>query len=248
MKTLSIYFIGTSKYIEFFPKYYELHSRHLFPGVIKNFLVFTDEVDHPYFQKENVKTFKINHEPWPFVTLNRFKYIHDHHSQCPSADWHLFIDADLWSVTDIQEEDLLSPEKPYLGVRHPGFLKGNPGSFETNPNSTASITDKEYDLSIYRQGCLWGGKGEHFFKLIKSCLDRVKIDTANKVVASWHDESHLNYFFLNQPHLTHTAPATFAVPQHPGPWDEHLKGLKTQMLHLAKDPTNFPRFEGGEIK
>lgn len=246
MKTLSIYFIGTSKYIEFFPKYYELHSRHLFPGVIKNFLVFTDEVDHPYFQKENVKTFKINHEPWPFVTLNRFKYIHEYQKQYPVADWHLFIDSDLWSQTRIDPQDLINPGKPYLGVQHPGFVNGG-GAFETNPKSKASITDKPYDLSTYRQGCLWGGKKDYFFNLVKDCFNAVEADTSNKVVAAWHDESHLNYFFLNNAELTHTAPPSFAVPQETGPWTEQLKDGPLYMLHLSKDHNTFPRFEGGCI-
>ena len=247
MKTVSIYFIGTSKYIDFFPEYYERHSKYFLSGIKKNFLVFTDQPEHSYFNKENVKSFKIEHEPWPFVTLNRFKHISRYREDYPSADWHFFIDADLWPNTDIRSEDLIDPHKPYLGVQHPGFMNGAMGSFEKNPASAASITDKPYDLSIYRQGCLWGGRDPHFFKLIDDCYKAVEQDNSNKVVAAWHDESHLNYFFLNNAESTHTAPASFAAPQAVGPWTDQLKHLPVHMLHLSKDNNTFPRFEGGVI-
>jgi hypothetical protein len=245
MNHISIIFIGTGNYINFFNHYYKSHSEFFLPQYPKNFLVFTDQPDDPVFKKDNVKTFKIKHEKWPFVTLNRFKYIYEHHKKFPKADWHFFIDADLMGVNIVSDE-LINHSLPYVSVQHPGFLN-SPGTFETNPISTASVTGKPYKLNIYRQGCFWGGEGEHFLALVEECYSNVEADLTNKFIAEWHDESHLNHFFLKHGKETHTVSPAFAFPEEEGSWTPLVAGLTPIMLHLHKPVAQFPRFAGGKV-
>ena len=126
-----------------------------------------------------------------------------------------------------------------IGVQHPGFL-GIIGSFETNGNSTANILDGYYDLKEYRQGCLWGGKSKQFIDMIIELDRRVDADLEKEVVAVWHDESHMNKYFVENNSDVFTLHAGFATPQQ---GYDHIKAnFETKFIHLYKDLNEFPRF------
>ena len=59
----AIIFIGTNKYLNFFPKYYESCEEFLFPDLRKQYFVFTDgelEGELP----ENITYVQIPHKEW----------------------------------------------------------------------------------------------------------------------------------------------------------------------------------------
>ena len=101
MKNIAIIFIGTSRYKSFFEGYYEGITKHFLKECKKDIFAFTDQVNDQIFKKENVKTVEIDHMPWPYVTLFRFKFINKISDILSKYDNLFFIDADLWNVSDV---------------------------------------------------------------------------------------------------------------------------------------------------
>ena len=71
--TVAVVFIGTEKYLDFLPSWYERCEENFLPGVEKKYLVFTDG-DVPE-APDNAIVYKQEHLEWPYITLYRFKII-----------------------------------------------------------------------------------------------------------------------------------------------------------------------------
>jgi hypothetical protein len=234
---VAICFIGTGKYLNFLPKYYENIQEYFLPGVEKTFLVFTDgEGDFP----EDIKIYQQEHLDWPYITLKRFEIIQKAKEEIEKNDWFVFIDADALVIDTIHTEEFFDETKPFFGVHHPcHFLQmpphnEYPGAFETNPLSLSHIT-KTDDLSIYYQGCLWGGKVPDVLGLIDELSNRVNQDLKNNVIAVWHDESHLNKFFIERKESVRTLGPEFAYPE---VFSEYCNFSK-KIVHLSKDNSKY---------
>ena len=183
---VAVVFIGTDKYLNFLPTWYERCEEFFLPGVDKKYLIFTDGSvpESP----DNSIVYHQEHLDWPYITLYRFRILEKAKKDIKDCDWLIFIDADMAVVDTVEPEDLFDESKPYIGVHHPcHFLKfpphdKPPGAFETNPLSLAKISE-EYDHSIYWQGCLWGGRIPEVFDLMKELDRRTTIDEKNNVIA-----------------------------------------------------------------
>ena len=234
---VAVVFIGTEKYLDFLPSWYERCEEHLLPGVDKKYLVFTDG-DVPE-TPDNAVVYKQEHLDWPYITLYRFKIIEKAKDEISECDWLIFLDADMAVVDTVTPDDVFS-DKPYLGVHHPcHFLKFQPhnqppGSFETNPLSTAKVPDG-YDFSIYWQGCLWGGKVPEVIGMMEELNERITKDEENNVIAVWHDESHLNAFYAEHKDKVHTLGPEFAFPE---VFAESCD-FQPKIVHLAKDNSKY---------
>ncbi len=245
MKNLGIIFIGTGLYAGFFDGFYKRVKRYFCAEQNKKIFVFTDLIDHPNFlNKNDIDINEISHAEWPFITLHRFKFMNSIKDKLSKMDYVIFIDADLWPIEETNLGELFPEESSldYFGVQHPGFINGQ-GTFEDNKDSHAYAYDQGFDLSNYWQGCFWGGKTEQILEMIQILDTRVDEDYENGIVAKWHDESHMNKFFLENKSSVHTLHSGFALPESAGyeaVWDY----FPPKMMHLNKDPKSFPRFQG----
>ncbi len=238
---IGIIFIGTAKYASFFEGYYSAVKENFLPEHSLTFFAFTDQPSLDVFSKDDVVVTEVSHQEWPFITLHRFKFMTMVKEQLLELDKVFFIDADLWPVSKITSEDLLSSGHRFVGVQHPGFV-GKIGTFETNPASNACIFDGQYDLSKYRQGCFWGGNSSDIVQMVVELDKRVDDDTSKNVVAIWHDESHMNKYFVENNNDVLTLHPGFAQPQEG--YDFVRSNFPTKMVHLFKDINEFPRFAG----
>ena len=241
---IAIIFIGTNKYINFFQGYRESLEKFFLPTCEKTYFAFTDQPEHKIFQHKNVITTKIEHEPWPYVTLYRFKYMMKKESLLKSYDKVFFVDADLFANQEITADHLFRHKKNLIGVQHPGWF-GKPwvGAFETDTRCRANIFDGNYDLSYYRQGCFWGGNSQSIMLMAATLEKRVDEDLRDGIVACWHDESHLNKYLIENQEDVFTLHPGFAQPESPD--YDHLRSIfPTMMIHLDKNYSDFPRFEG----
>lgn len=234
---VAICFIGTGKYLNFLPKYYENIQEYFLPGVEKTLLVFTDgEGDFP----EDIKVYYQEHLEWPYITLKRFETIQKAKEEIEKNDWFVFIDADALVVDTINKEEFFDETKPFFGVHHPcHFLQmpphnKYPGAFEINPSSLSHVEEND-DLSIYYQGCLWGGKVPDVLELIDELSIRVNKDLENNVIAVWHDESHLNKFFIERKESVHTLGPKYAYPE----VFETQCNFEPKIVHLKKDNSKY---------
>ena len=233
---VAITFIGTNKYLDFLPQYYENTKKYFLPNSEKVFLVFTDgDGDFP----DDVKVYHQEHLEWPYITLKRFEIINKARADLDSMDWLVFLDADTRVVDTVTEEEFFS-DKPYFGVHHPCHaLKMQPhteypGAFETNTNSRAGVTEED-DTSMYYQGCLWGGRVPEVLDMIDELDSRVEEDLSNDVIALWHDESQLNKFYSEVKEDVHLLGPEYAYPE---VFQEYCN-FSPKIVHLAKDNSAY---------
>ena len=234
---LAVVFIGTNKYLNFLPKWYESCEKYLVTNTEKTYFVFTDgEMEG---LPDNIHPFSQEHLPWPYITLYRFGTILKAKEALVNFDYILFLDADMRIVDTVSEEELFT-DKKFIGVHHPcHFLKMNPhtqypGAFETDPRSCAAIS-KEDDISTYWQGCLWGGKVPYVVDMIEELDRRTKDDETRDVIAVWHDESQMNKFFIENKSEVHTLGPQFAYPEIFSGYCE----FEPVIVHLAKNNSTY---------
>lgn len=234
---VAISFFGTGKYLDYLPNWYEKMEENFLPGVQKQILVFTDgEIDDV---PENISIYKIDHKSWPYITLERFNSLLLAKKEIKEYDWFLFLDADTLVVDTIKEEEIFD-DKPFIGVHHPcHYLKmpphtEYPGSFEINSYSTACIDDA-LDLSVYFQGCLWGGKVPEVIEMIETLDRNIQDDMTRDIIAKWHDESHLNYFYTTYRDLVKVLGPEYAYPE---VFSSHCD-FEPKIVHLAKDNSKY---------
>jgi len=222
---VTIAFIGTEKYWSFFQNFYYGCYANLLLECDKKFLVFTNAlVDKG---QSDVSFYHIPHEPWPLITLKRFETLLKAEKEIIGSDYFLFLDADMLVVSRVKFSDLFN-ELPFTGVAHPAFYRSCKGTFESNPKSMAFVSE-DSDRSIYWQGCLWGGRSAYIVGMLRTLSSRVNKDLANGIVAKWHDESHLNRFFIDSKSLVNTLDPSFAYPE------IYLEApFEKKILHLKK--------------
>lgn len=239
MTSVAIIFIGTGRYLDFFPDYYESAESNLFPGVANHYYVFTDGMFDGELP-DNVTAIPLEHMEWPYITLYRFKIILSAIKQIGNHDYLLFMDADTRVVEEIKFEDMFDDKKPLTGVHHPCHDLGMdphkefPGAFETNPASTCHIKPGE-DISVYWQACVWGGRMKEVKELMEILDDRITVDESNGIIAQWHDESQLNRYFLDNKDKVNTLTPSYAYPEIFKSVMEH----PPKIVHLAKENSEY---------
>jgi hypothetical protein len=262
VKKVALIFIGTYKYADFFPKWKEHVDRFFLTKCEKTIFVFTDRSDEDFFNLPDVVVNEVEHLSWPFITLFRFKMMKAISNDLSRFDYVFFLDADLFPTTEIKISEISSQDKSLVGVQHPGnykilYEKKNniQKNYEWDPTcktkgSLAFIKGKisDYGTEFYHQGCFWGGESKAIINLVSTLNRNVDKDLENNVIADWHDESHLNMFFLENQNLLLTIHPGYAMPElvedHEKKYYKCLDSLPKKMIHLQKDSQYFPRFKG----
>lgn len=229
MNKIAIIFIGTNKYRSFFPKFYNSVNKLFLNKFQKDFFVFSDDEDD-FFKRENIKFYAIEHQKWPFITLLRFDTISKAIEELKEYNYIFFIDADMFINEEI-EEAFLDDQYDLYGVQHPGFVNQF-GTFEFNKKSLACVS-LQNDLSNYFQGCFWGGKAIPVIDMIVSLKQRINEDLKNNIIALWHDESHMNWYFVNNKQRVKVLDPGFAYPEF---W---LLPYSKKIIHIGKNNNEF---------
>lgn len=209
---IAIIFIGTNKYIEFFPNYYKTIKEYFLTKTPKDFFVFTDIVDYPFLKdKTDVITIKVEHQKWPFSTLFRFKMINKSAEKLREYSHIIYIDADMYANLLVTEDEFFSHNKPLFGVRHDSYIN-KMGEYEFDPRSTAAVTIKD-NLSNYCVGAFWGGQSKELLELLKELEKRIDIDLKKGIIAKWHDESQINKYFIERKNQVHILDPSYSYPE-----------------------------------
>ncbi len=254
---VAISFIGTNKYLDYLPKYYENIEKYFLPNSEKTILVFTDGElnDTP----DNVKVYYQEHLPWPYITLKRFEIINKAREEILKNDYFVFIDADALVVDEIPDPSFFFrccgqnlEQVPLFGVQHPcHYLQmpphnQYPGAWDQTPGSEACVDfndeenpiDPDIKKQFYCQGCLWGGTVPAVLHMIDELEARVNRDLEKGIIAQWHDESHINKYFLERPFDVHIMAPAYAYPE---VFDDQAKDIirSKKIVHLAKDNSQY---------
>lgn len=211
---IAVVYICTGRYAVFWPTFLASAERHLLSGNEVHYFVFTDAVDLHGRENPRVHPIATPARPWPYGTLDRFAYMLDHEETFRAFDHVLFMNSNLEVVADVNPADLLP--RPSMGerlvvVRHPGFVASGRHDlpYEARRESLAHVGADEGE--IYVCGGINGGTGDAFMDLARELDRRIIQDSEHGVIATWHDESHLNRYIIGRSDVRVLDPA-FCYP------------------------------------
>ncbi|XP_040180448.1 histo-blood group ABO system transferase-like isoform X1 [Rana temporaria] len=187
------------KYTVFIKTFIETAEQFFMVGHKVNYYVFTDRADDiSNFTLPEGRQLVIlevpSYKQWQEVSMRRMEMIRDKANQrfYKEVDYLVCVDVDM-RFSDFVGVEILSD---VFGTIHPGFYNAQRGSFtyERRQKSTAYIPTDEGDF--YYAGGYFGGTVEEVYKLTNFCHKAIMTDKHNSIEAIWHDESHLNKYFL----------------------------------------------------
>ena len=196
-KKILLHLIATGKYDRYIPDIMESAKKYFFNLEDLNFILYTDSEFFLNQKNKDTVSFKISHELWPYPTLKRFHYFELSLDLIEKSDYSFYVDVDSLFRKKISLKELdLENFSGSIANLHPGFY-GDPGTPERNQNSTAYIPYGS--TSSYYCGGFFGGDSKTFIHMIKTIKNRIDQDLEREIIAIWHDESHLNKYFLDYP-------------------------------------------------
>lgn len=203
---VALHLIATNKYTRFLDRIIKSAKKYFFPALRRHIVIYSDDVTVTKRLEEEHPTIEfhfkhIDHESWPYVTLKRFKYFS---SMNLNVDYSFFVDVDSEFIGELDKSFL---PQWFSGTEHP--LPNQYGSTEKNPASRAYLP---VVVNTYFCGGFFGGHHNHFMHMSNILSNRIQDDMNRRVMASWHDESHLNwYLYHNKPSTIFHTP--FAVAE-----------------------------------
>lgn len=227
---VAIITVATNRYIKYWKQMVESADRLLAPGSILTFYVFTDQVREARLieqtlSRSRVVPILIPPLGWPDATLLRYQLFCEAWEQIQES-LVIHLDADMYFSAEVNIEE--APYRWPGGlalVRHPGYRRpglvnrlwfyvtvpkmliadlrmrlriGALGSWESSPTSLAYVP--RHLRKTYVCGGTWMGAREPLGRMIQELANRTRKDLDRGVIATWHDESHLNWFASTHPH------------------------------------------------
>jgi histo-blood group ABO system transferase len=183
--------MATGRYDVYAERMVESARKFFCPNQNVTFFVFTDGTI-----KESSDVVKIYQKRlgWPHDTLKRFEVYDAHKELFHEMDYLFATDADMLFVDTVGDEILAER----VATLHPGYYNNpNHGSYEKNKRSKAYIGQREG--KCYFAGGFYGGSRNEFLKFMAEAKKRIDQDLSWNYIAVWHDESHLNRYFVDNP-------------------------------------------------
>jgi hypothetical protein len=226
--------ICLGKYNIFFDGLYNSFKKNFLPNHNKTFYVFNDSNIETNKDTISVPFKKMG---WPYDTLNRFDMFLSIKEELLENDFLFFLNANMSCINLVGDEIIPKKENDFLvGVNHPGFYNKSNDYFPYERNKKSEFFIGQSIGSTYFQGCFNGGKSDEFIKMSEVLSSKIKIDLNNNIMPIWHDESALNWFFLNKKPLTLSP--SYAYPE---TWDLPFDRMVLQLDKKRFGGHNFLR-------
>lgn len=162
------------------------------------YFVITDNLARvsKILSKRNIVSIEENNRGWPNNSMLRFAMISSHREQFQEMDFIFCIDVDVIFKDQVDKEAL----EYRVGTLHPMHYAESRTTFpyDNNPLSMANIKYSEGEY--YITGAFFGGCREEIVGLSETIHANILRDLNElNYVALWHDESHLNRYFVDHP-------------------------------------------------
>ncbi len=195
-QTISAYNVGllivaTGKYIEFVKPLIESARTHFCKNHTVTYFVFTDGVTD-FLKSNDIVRLEQARLGWPKDTLMRLSIYEKHKDRYKTMDYLFACDADMRFEGEVGDE-ILSER---VATLHPGYV-GRRGEYETRSSSKAYVSPQE-GVSYFCGG-FNGGSCVEFLKMAHTITQNIESDLEKKIIARWHDESHINRYFIDHP-------------------------------------------------
>ncbi|XP_066466670.1 histo-blood group ABO system transferase [Tiliqua scincoides] len=187
------------KYMTFLKGFLQTAERYFMTGHRVNYYIFTDRVEAIPKVKlrkgRKIVPLKIqNYLRWQDISMRRMETIRNFSQQqfIHEVEYLVCVDVDMIFRHPVGVEIL----SELFGTLHPAFYFAERDIFtyERRPDSQAYIPPEEGDF--YYAGGFFGGTVAEVCKLTEMCHKAIMMDKEKNLEAVWHDESHLNKYFL----------------------------------------------------
>ncbi|KAM4695610.1 histo-blood group ABO system transferase-like isoform 2-T2 [Rhinophrynus dorsalis] len=214
---IGLLIFAIKKYTVFLPTFIETAEKYFMVGYKVNYYVFTDRASNiPNITVGKGRQFVVleasGYKRWQEIVLRRMQVIRDYTSQrfVNEVDYLVSADIDMKFKDDVGVESL----SELFGTLHPGYygVARHGFTYERRPQSQAYIPADEGDF--YYAAGYYGGTVEEMYKLTDYCHTGIMKDKENNIEAVWHEESHLNKYFI------YHKPTKILSPEYL--WDERM--------------------------
>lgn len=195
---IGLLLISTGKYDRFVGPLLESARKYFLTNHDVTYFLFTDS--DKFNNQENVVIISKKHEPFPAPTLKRYETFHNYRDALIKMDYLFYCDVDMLFVDSVGDE-ILSER---VGTIHPGYV-GQRGTPETRQESLAYISPERE--MFYYAGGFNGGTSKNFLDMCEELDKNIKKDLDNGIIAIWHDESHMNKYFVDNPPTKSLSPS-----------------------------------------
>jgi hypothetical protein len=185
---IGLLIIATGKYKIFLNDLIKSADEYFLKKHNVEYCIFLDEKVEIETSRKVTQTI-IEHKPWPFPTLLRYKHFSDNSNLFENLDYLYYVDSDMIFENVISDEIF----GDVVCVAHPWFI-GNRGTPENDKKSLAFIPDSVNFQ--YMAGAFFGGSKDCILNMFQFIAKQIDIDYSRGVIAKWHDESHSNKFFI----------------------------------------------------
>ena len=219
--------VAIAKYTKFLQPLITSADKYFMRDHKVTYFVISDKLDEVAKVKTNRHIVSImeKSQGWPNNTLVRFQFINKHRDVYQNMNFFFQIDVDMLFVSSFNSEALGSR----VGTLHPGVYWKQRLSFpyDRNPKSTAYVN--RYEGEYYFAGGVFGGCVSEVITMADIIVKNILTDL-NKYnyIALWHDESHLNRYFIDHP------PTKVLSPEYCTPEDSIIS-TKHRLLALNKN-------------
>lgn len=201
--------VATGRYIQFVEPLVKSADKHFCTNHQVTYFVFTDG-QVPL--GKNIVRIEQKRLGWPYDTMMRISMYDKHRDQLGKMDYLFATDADMLFVDTVGDE-ILSDR---VATQHPGFV-GRRGTYETNTISTACVGPREGQQ--YFAGGFNGGSSKEFLQMAHTITENINKDLEKNFIAVWHDESHINRYFIDNPPTkilspSYCYPESWNIPYH----------------------------------
>ncbi len=188
---IGLLIIATNEYIKFLQTLITSADKYFCKNNEVEYFIFSDRNSEVNTLRK-INFIEIKHQQWPWITLNRYKTFYDNSNSLLNMDYLYYCDVDMIMVDEI-DESIISER---VATQHPGFY-GQRGTPENNPLSLAYVSLEE--KMQYFAGGFNGGSSKEFLKMSKILSRNIEEDYKKNIIAVWHDESHMNRYFIDNP-------------------------------------------------
>lgn len=210
-------------------------------------------------QNINLTVVRIPNLRWPDATLLRYKLIIEHRNIL-NDEFLMYLDSDMTVLNDFSGSLIndLDPKRMNLVV-HPGYVRiGNylrtwisepkffirdlrflkigqfrPGAWEKRKSSLSYVPLRK--RKVYYHGAIWLGSNCSFLEMCEVLSRRIDLDYSESIVATWHDESHLNWYAAN--YEVNTLDSRYS-------WHADYKQLKNFVPFITTMEKNDQEYKG----
>uniref|UniRef100_A0A8D0HF56 ABO, alpha 1-3-N-acetylgalactosaminyltransferase and alpha 1-3-galactosyltransferase n=1 Tax=Sphenodon punctatus TaxID=8508 RepID=A0A8D0HF56_SPHPU len=215
------------KYVVFLQKFLETAEEYFVVGHKVNYYIFTDRPDEvpsvALKEGRNIVVLKVpNYARWQDVSMRRMEMISNFSQQRFIKEVHYLVCVDV----DMRFNDQVGVEilSDLFGTLHPGFYGARRQSFTYERRSISQAVIPRDEGDFYYAGGFFGGTVIEVYKLTKRCHEGIMMDKDNGIEAIWHDESHLNKYFV------YHKPTKILSPEYL--WDDNMG--RPQILHKRR--------------